>query len=67
MTGCDELDEMIARDMQDPEFRFWWYVKAPEFWLRGKLAKLLFWLRDRAHAAALWALGTSIVPVEDES
>jgi hypothetical protein len=63
--GCD-FQDYLDEQMRDPGFRFWWYVHAPEFWLRGKLAWLLFRIRDGAHSTALWVLGTSIVPVEDE-
>jgi len=58
--------DYFAQQMQDPVSRFWWYVKVPEFWLRDKLAWLLFRIRDGAHAAALWMLGTSIVSLNDE-
>jgi len=63
MRFQDYLDEQ----MRDPEFRFWWYLHTPEFWLRGKLAKLLFWMRDMAHAAALWVIGVSLVEAEEET
>ena len=66
MEYRDELDEMIARDMQDPVFRFWWYVHAPGHWLRSKLISLLFWVRDRTHDAGCRVLGVSIVDIEDE-
>ena len=62
MNHQDYLDEQ----MQDPEFRFWWYIRAPRFWLQSKLASFLFWLAGRAHAAALWVIGVSLVEIEEE-
>jgi len=61
-----EFQDCLDEQLRDPVFRFWWYVYTPEYWMRNKLATLLFWVRDRAHDAALWALGTSIVDAEDE-
>ena len=63
MNHQDYLDEQ----MQDPEFRFWWYARKPQSWLRGKLAALLFWLARTAHAAALRVIGVSLVEVEEEA
>ena len=55
--------DFVAEQMQDPEFRFWYRVYGPQFWLRGKLVALLFRVRDAAHSAALKVMGVSVVDV----
>ena len=53
--------DYVAEQMRDPRYRFWHYVYAPEFWLRGKLISFLFWLRDAADEAACRVLGVRLV------
>lgn len=62
-----EFQHYLDEQMRDPEFRFWWYFHTPEFWLRSKLASLLFWLARMVHGGALWVIGVSLVDVEDET
>lgn len=60
------FDEYLAEDMRDPAFRFWWRVRAPEFWVRKHLGGALFRLRDLCHAAALRVLGVRIAELDDD-
>ena len=65
----DDFDAYLAEQMRDPRYRFWHYVYAPRFWLRGKLISFLFWLRDAAHEAGCQVLGTRPIvtfPTDDE-
>ena len=65
----DDFDAYLAEQMRDPRYRFWHYVYAPGFWLRGKLISFLFWLRDAADEAACRVLGTRLIgtfPTDDE-
>ena len=59
----DDFDAYLAEQMRDPVYRFWHYVYAPGYWLRGKLISFLFWLRDVAHEAGCQVIGVRLVDV----
>ena len=62
----DEFDAMLARELQDPAFRLWWYWMAPRFWVEDQLLRILFWVRDAAQTLAMRMMDVYPVEYEDK-